>query len=84
MKVKCKSNKAINRNGELFGTYANITPGKIYGLAKPLEDEWHDTISISIIDDLGSTTSYYTYLFYTLDELRDNSINNILNEVNLL
>jgi hypothetical protein len=73
MIVRCKTN--INKLGEISIILKSITPDKSYWVTEV------NDIGFRIINDDGDNFWYVKEKFYSLDEVRDIMINEILNEV---
>lgn len=73
MIVRCKTN--INKLGEISIILKSITPDKSYWVTEV------NYIGFRIINDDGDNFWYVKEKFYSLDEVRDIMINEILNEV---
>ena len=73
MIVRCKTN--INKLGEISIILKSITPDKSYWVTEV------NDIGFRIINDDGDNFWYVKEKFYSIDELRDIMINEILNEV---
>jgi hypothetical protein len=69
-------------NGEMDGAMdssVNLTVGKVY---KALGDNVSTSDHVfNIINDLGKRGSYYHRRFKLLEEIRENKLNEILNEI---
>jgi hypothetical protein len=73
MIVRCKINYDVLDNISIIST--SITPDKSYRVTEV------DDIGFKIINDNGQNLWYAKDKFYSLDEVRDIMINEILNEV---
>ena len=73
MIVRCKTN--INKLGEISIILKSITPDKSYWVTEV------NDIGFRIINDDGDNFWYVKEKFYSIDEVRDIMINEILNEV---
>ena len=73
MIVRCKTN--INKLDEISIILKSITPDKSYKVTEV------DNIGFRIINDDGDNFWYVKEKFYSIDEVRDIMINEILNEV---
>ena len=73
MIVRCKTN--INKLDEISIILKSITPDKSYWVTEV------NDIGFRIINDDGDNFWYVKEKFYSLDEVRDIMINEILNEV---
>ena len=73
MIVRCKKNYDVL--GDISTTYPSITPDKSYRVTEI------DNVGYRIINDNGQNFWYTKDKFYSIDEVRDIIINEILNEV---
>jgi hypothetical protein len=73
MIVRCKINYDVLDNISIIST--SITPDKSYRVTEV------DDIGFKIINDNGQNLWYAKDKFYSIDEVRDIMINEILNEV---
>ena len=73
MIVRCKTN--INKLDEISIILKSITPDKSYWVTEV------NDIGFRIINDDGDNFWYVKEKFYSIDEVRDIMINEILNEV---
>ena len=89
MQVICKKNNLIYDNQPHY--FASITIGKSYELLNISNDPKFrvygadlKTLFYQIVDNTGLTGYYPSQLFYTLDEMRDIKLNQILQKENFL
>jgi hypothetical protein len=93
MQVICKKNRLIYDNQPHY--FASITIGKSYELLNISNDPKFrvygsgirpelKTLFYEIVDNSGLSGYYPSQLFYTLDEMRDMKLNQILQKENFL
>ncbi len=89
MQVICKKNNLIYDKQPHY--FASITIGKSYELLNISNDPKFrvyggdlKTLFYQIVDNTGLTGYYPSQLFYTLDEMRDIKLNQILQKENFL